>query len=412
MSDKKPKPQIEIIPERAAVQNDATTEMHVLVRVVPAAVEVSKARPKLNLGLVLDRSGSMAGEKIESAKAAAIYAVHQLQGDDRVAVTIYDDEVETIVPSTPVSDKSAIVRRLQSVEARNMTALHAAWVEGGVQVSSHLEAGRLNRVLLLTDGLANVGETNADRIASDVKGLATRGVSTSTLGVGLDYNEDLLEGMARAGDGNYYFIEGAADLERIFTSELHGLMATTGRKVSLGFEPQSGAEVLDVLNDLDTTKFGRVMAPNLVSGAPLEIVVKLKIPARQSESDVCFFRLAYDGENGERVVMREVLTLPSVSSNAWQEMAQSARVLEQVAHKEASRMRRQATEAMERGDIAGAQSHLSSHAAYVACAAPAAAWLQDELSEVGELQKDLQEGRVARALKLGKFSTYRKSRSR
>ncbi len=206
------KPVIELIPERAGVRLDSSTELHVLVRIVPPVPPVATRRPALNIALVIDRSGSMSGSKLRAAKAAAIYAVQQLTADDRVSVTIYDDEVETIVPSTLALDKISIMRSIERIESGGSTALHAGWVEGGVQVSRHLAPKRLNRVLLLTDGQANAGETNADRIASDVHGLAKRGVTTSTMGLGNDYNEDLLEAIATSGDGNGIGFQGVDDL--------------------------------------------------------------------------------------------------------------------------------------------------------------------------------------------------------
>ena len=153
------------------------------VRVVPPTVRADKPRPALNLALVLDRSGSMQGDKLRAAKAAAACAIRALESDDRVSVTIFDDTIETIVPSTLAHDKTVILRELDRVQCGGSTALHAGWVEGGMQVGRHLDMRRLNRVILLTDGLANEGETNPDRICSDVNDRAQRGISTTTMGV-------------------------------------------------------------------------------------------------------------------------------------------------------------------------------------------------------------------------------------
>jgi Ca-activated chloride channel family protein len=186
--------------------------LDVLVRIVPPQIESRGERPQLNLGLVIDRSGSMSGAKLRAARQAAIYAVEQLLPQDRISVTVFDNTVQTIVPSTLATDKSSIISRIQRIDTGGTTALYDGWYQGGIQVSQHLDPRGLNRVLLVTDGLANVGETNPDRIAGDVHGLAKRGVSTTTMGVGNDYQEDLLEAMANSGDGNYHFIEGRATL--------------------------------------------------------------------------------------------------------------------------------------------------------------------------------------------------------
>jgi len=141
-------------------------------------------------------------KKIEFAHQAV--AVQQLQMSDRISVTIFDDQVETLIPSTHLRLRS----QTSSVKLKHSTQRQygsPCWLarRAGKSVP-HPE--HINRVLLLSDGLAN-GETNPDVIASDVHGLARRGVSTSTIGVGNDYSEDLLEAIARSGDGNYYYIE-------------------------------------------------------------------------------------------------------------------------------------------------------------------------------------------------------------
>ena len=133
-------------------------------------------------------------------------------------------------------------------------------------------------MLLLSDGLANVGVVDPNTIAAEARGLAARGVGTTTMGVGDDYNEDLMEAMARAGDGRYYYIESPAQLVDIFQTELQGLMDTLGQKVSLGLEPKAGAAVADVLNDLEKAPTGRLMLPNLVVDMPVLVVVRLNLP--------------------------------------------------------------------------------------------------------------------------------------
>src|SRR6185312_12520580 len=172
-----------------------------------------------------------------------------------------------------------------------------------------------NRVILLSDGLANEGVTDPNTIAGEAKALAARGVSTTTMGLGDDYNEDLMQAMGEAGDGDYYYIESPLQLVDIFHTELMGLMANAGQKVSLGIEPQGGSTVAEVLNDLDRNALGRLMLPNLVVGMPISVVVRLQIPALSGETEVCRFRLAWDEPSGKtRRTCHAAMTLGSCPS--------------------------------------------------------------------------------------------------
>lgn len=125
-------PQIELIPLRPVVSSDRPSTLDLLVRIVPHAVDTHLNRPALNLGFVIDRSSSMDSQrKIDFARQAAVYAVQQLQMSDRISVTIFDNQVKTLIPSTPAVEKSNIIRKIESIQPRGSTALHAGWLEGG-----------------------------------------------------------------------------------------------------------------------------------------------------------------------------------------------------------------------------------------------------------------------------------------
>ena len=195
-------PQISILPSKP---NPGMLEL--LIRISnPQAPVSNNQRPPLNLALVIDRSGSMEGLRLEYAKTAAKYAISQLTANDKVSITIFDDSVQTIVASQNVRSNTHFNQLIDQIQTAGSTNLHGGWLEGANQAASSLEIGRLNRVLLLSDGQANQGETRPEEIFNQVAGLAKKGISTSTMGVGEDFNEDLLEGIANSGDGNYHFI--------------------------------------------------------------------------------------------------------------------------------------------------------------------------------------------------------------
>jgi len=402
--------QIELLPLRPVVSSDRPSTLDLLVKIVPPAQTIALKRPALNLGFVIDRSGSMSGQKIEFARQAACYAVQQLQMSDRVSITVFDDQVETLVPSTPALEKSSITRKIASIQPGGSTALHAGWLQGGVQVSQYLNPEQINRVLLLSDGLANVGETNPDTIATDVHGLAKRGVSTSTMGIGNDYSEDLLEAIARSGDGNYYYIESPQQLPEIFQTELRGLMATVGHTVSLRIEPQAGVEVVDVFNDLDVNRQGDYQLPNLVVSNSIEVVIRLYVPAISQATDLCYFRLAWNDPNQEQQqVQRMTLHLPVVPFAELEEFPLNPEVQQQVARLMAARAKEEAVRSLDRGDFAAAGASLQAARAQM-MAAPASPMMAMELNALAALDGDLASGDVQRTRKRATYQNYQARR--
>ncbi|HBB31645.1 MAG TPA: Appr-1-p processing protein [Cyanobacteria bacterium UBA8803] len=404
-------PTIDLIPLRTAVATDAVTTLDVLVRITPPEAEINLERPTLNIGLVIDRSGSMQGQKIEYARQASCYAVEQLLPTDRISVTIYDDLIETIVPSTLAKNKAQIIRQLQGLQPRNMTALHAGWREGGMQVSQHLNPEHLNRVMLLSDGLANVGETNPDVIAADVRGLSHRGVSTTTLGVGDDYNEDLMEAIARNGDGNYYYIQSPDQLPNLFAKELLGLLSTFGTTVTLGIKPQAGVTLVEVLNELNVNAKGRYQLPNLIMGNPIDVVVRLKVPPTPQTTDLCRFRLAWNNPKAqERQKLRVTLHLPSVPKAELDEFPFNPEVRQQAALMMAARAKKEAVRLVDRGEYDTARQLLQQTKQQI-LSEPDLPMAAPEAAALDDLDKELQARNVVQYRKMSTFQTFRRSSS-
>jgi Ca-activated chloride channel family protein len=404
-------PQIEFVCLRDAVSTETTTTLDVLVRIIPPLPEVKLERLPLNLGLVIDRSGSMAGDKLKYARQAACFAVEQLQPRDRVSVTIYDDRIETIVPSCLAEDTTWILHRIQNIQERGSTALHAGWVEGGMQVSQHLTPEHLNRIILLSDGLANCGETNPDVIASDVKGLSDRGVSTTTMGVGDYYNEDLLEAMAGSGDGSYYYIESPDQLPEIFNLEMQGIMGLFGRHVRLAVTSSVGVTVADMLNDFDVAPDGRYQLPNLVKGSVFTAIARLKIPPQPQETDLCYFNLSWEAaETGKRAEISVALRLPAVSAAQLSEFPFNPEVQRDVALMMAARSKKEAIRFSDRGDYENASKRLN-EARQGVLNAPASPLTQQEAQSLSDLDSDLKQRRMNAFRKRSHYESHHYQRS-
>ncbi|MGA0200063.1 MAG: hypothetical protein ACO3NK_13285, partial [Prochlorotrichaceae cyanobacterium] len=263
-----------------------------------------------------------------------------------------------------------------------------------------------------SDGLANVGETNPDVIASDVHGLMKTGISTSALGVGRDYDEDLLEAIARSGEGNFFHIASPEDLPQIFETELQGLATTLGRSMRLTLDPQAGTTVKEVLNDLEPEESGAIKLPNLTVANPLKVVVRLRIPAFSESTNVLKIALQWqDIDRNQTLVHEASLPLQVVSSEQLSDFPANPEVQEQVALLMAARARQEAIDRLDQGDRAGAVQSLQQSAVMLE-AMPASAPLMDELSNLKELAEDFETGDRKMSRKRAKAERYNLTRSR
>ena len=354
-------PVLRFRPLRPAVAADGASTLDLLLTIATPELPAGQVqpRPPLNLALVIDRSGSMAGRKLSYARKAARFLAGELTTRDRLAIVTFDGEVQVVVPSTPVADPLAFIAAINTIHSGGCTALFDGWLEGVMQVAEHLERNALNRVLLLSDGQANEGLTNTAEIAAKVAGLTAKGISTSAFGLGDGFDEDLMGAMATSGDGTLAFIESPGQLPDLYASELQGLANTLGKRVSIGIRTKQGAELVDVLNDLDTTEAGNYRLPNLRAGQELNVGVRLQLPAWMPNQEIASVRLAWDAPgSAERQTLIEHLTLPVKEAAELAGLDTDMAVTEQFALLEANRARRLAIEQLDLGDIEAAETSL------------------------------------------------------
>lgn len=216
----------------------------VFLRVDVTGVGQTGKRPPLDLAVVLDRSGSMHGEKLQYAKKAVETLIDRLLPTDHLALVTYDSEVDTVFARRRVDDALVMKTKVALVEARGCTNLSGGLVEGLQQLGQ--DKGALRRVLLLSDGLANEGVTDLDGLADLAHQGVNSGKGVSTFGVGLDFNEELLRTLSDVGGGNYYYIASPDDIPGIFVEELGELEDVVAQNVLIDFEPR-GVEIRGVL---------------------------------------------------------------------------------------------------------------------------------------------------------------------
>jgi len=205
-------------------------------------------RTPVNVAFVIDRSGSMQGARIVQAREAAAAAIRRLDKNDIASVVIFDDKIDVLVQAQAVDDHAAFIDRIRQITARGSTAIHGGVIEGAEQVRHNLDARRLNRVVLLSDGQANVGPRRPEDFAKLGRELLQRGISVSTIGVGLQYNEDLMLQLARASDGNHTFVGESTDLIQVFNKEFDDVLASCAQTVSVDVELRPGVRVVRALS--------------------------------------------------------------------------------------------------------------------------------------------------------------------
>lgn len=210
-------------------------------------LEVGEIRTPVNVAIVLDRSGSMSGQKMRKAKEAAIMAVDRLGPDDIVSVVDYNHTVDVLVPATKVRDRDEIYSRINSLHPTGNTALFAGVSKGAYEVGKFIERNRVNRVILVSDGLANVGPSSPGELGRLGWSLSKKGISVTTIGLGDGYNEDLMVELAMASDGNHAFAENAADLARIFSHEFGDVLSVVAREVRVRIRCAPGVRPIRVL---------------------------------------------------------------------------------------------------------------------------------------------------------------------
>ena len=230
------------------MKTDSTQRNYLRVALGGCRPEPSENRTPVNVAFVIDRSGSMSGDRIEQAREAAIMAVQRLGPQDIASVVVFDTRANVLVPAGYVVNPVDFAEPIRRIGIGGSTAIHDGVLSGRGEVLKFLDPRRLNRIVLLSDGQANVGPSRVEDFARLGKVLMAEGVSVSTVGLGLDYNEDLMLELARASDGNHAFARNPSDLISIFDREFNDVLASCAQTVSIDIDLKPGVRVVRAIS--------------------------------------------------------------------------------------------------------------------------------------------------------------------
>ncbi|MEZ4593201.1 MAG: von Willebrand factor type A domain-containing protein [Chloroflexota bacterium] len=249
-----------------------------------------EVRPSANLVFVIDVSGSMAQEnRLGLVKQSLEILVNRMRADDTIGIVVYGSDARVVLPPTNGSDRETILSAIYSLETEGSTNLEAGLLLGYEQANRAYKFDGINRVILASDGVANVGNTSADGIAAQIRGYADAGIQLTTIGFGLgNYNDVMMEQLADQGDGNYGYIDTLDEAENLFVDNIMSTLQVIGLDAKIqvefdrnvvqqyrliGYENRAIADE-DFRNDtIDAAEFGAghtavaIYAVQLVPGA-------------------------------------------------------------------------------------------------------------------------------------------------
>lgn len=287
--------------------HDGRARIELVIAAVPDEAAPSVRRPT-DVVIILDRSGSMAGEKIAHARAAVRELLAQLGPQDRFALVTYSDDAAVVLPLSSVDDRArtawgATVAEIQPSGGTNMSK----GLDFGIDVIEQARvAGRVPHVIVISDGLANQGDPSHEGLTRRARRAAQGEYMLSTVGVGADFNEYLMTALADAGTGNYYYLQNSADLANVFAREFDAARTTVAAGLAVQIEPGRGVRVVDAAGyPFEPLGDAVVFRPgSLFAGQERRIWVTFAVPQDVvGEYDLGRFSLAY-GEPHERTTMR------------------------------------------------------------------------------------------------------------
>ncbi len=318
----------------------------------------------LNFSLVLDRSGSMQGAKLAALKDATRRVIETLTPHDIVSIVLFDDTVQTLTPATPATDKAALIAQIDAIEEAGGTAMSGGLAAGVVELRKHADPGRVGAMLLLTDGQTWGDEDRCRALAQE---LARDGVRVTALGLGAEWNEQLLDDIAEVTGGTSDYIADPAQITTFFQHAVRTAQGTVAQDARLllrlvrDVAPRAVHRATPVIANLGYQPIGEseiaVRLGAIDVGAPASVVIDMMVPARGPGSfRVAQAELHYTPVGGTEQVIKQDILLEFVADPAA--AAYDPRVMNLVEKVTAFKLQTRALSEAEAGNLAGATQKL------------------------------------------------------
>jgi len=320
----------------------------------PAAMR-QQYRVPLNVAVVLDKSGSMnSQDKIQNAKRSAIEIVERLDERDILSVVVYDSYAQVLIPAQGVQNKTQLIALIDQISANGSTAMYAGINLGTQQLRRHASSEYLNRIILLSDGLANVGPQSVGELSHLAQMLQQQGFSISTVGVGLDYDEDMMTSLAYSGDGNTYFAKNSDVLPEIFANEINAATALMAQEIRVTLECGDDVVPLSFIG-----REGEIMRQTMTARIPYlyeknekYVLFELNVPPQKEKTRLPVARalIEYSDPLTQELVQEERQLYVQYSADPREvELAQNKRIVKDTAIIRTAQIEEQAVKLADQG---------------------------------------------------------------
>jgi len=272
--------------------------------------------PPLNLCLVVDNSGSMSGEKIQKVKEGLLELIKKLRTKDVVSLVVFNSDATVILQATNANKIQNLEFKINQIEAGGGTNLEAGLILAYEEIFKYYDKTKTNRIIILTDGDANIGEINPQNLSKDPSTYNYfKNINLSAIGVGIEYNSGLLRTLIESADGQIHFIANDADIKKVFVNEVGSLLYPIGRNPELkitfdealtvsqffGYEPKKSSKKIK----LDLEDFNSELTQVFLTRFQLDLVER----SNQQEFFVKV-ELSYDDiQKGKRLIKTETTYL-------------------------------------------------------------------------------------------------------